>query len=115
MPPPSSAAPGLMMPGLMMLGMLGLCHRLLLLLPVLGCLAALPTSAAAGPYEDALSHFLTDDFDDTIEAVNAIAASGNPLAATVIEALQEERLFFSAADDERLKRCKVVGQQGEAG
>ena len=96
MPPPSSAAPGLMMPGLMMLGMLGLCHRLLLLLPVLGCLAALPTAAAAGPYEDALSHFLTDDFDDTIEAVNAIAASGNPLAATVIEALQDERLLFSA-------------------
>jgi len=95
-PPPSSAAPGLMMPGLMMLGMLGLCHRLLLLLPVLGCLAALPTAAAAGPYEDALSHFLTDDFDDTIEAVNAIAASGNPLAATVIEAVQDERLFFSA-------------------
>jgi len=95
-PPPSSAAPGLMMPGLMMLGMLGLCHRLLLLLPVLGCLAALPTAAAAGPYEDALSHFLTDDFDDTIEAVNAIAASGNPLAATVIEALQDERLLFSA-------------------
>ena len=97
MPPPSSAAPGLMMPGLMMLGMLGLCHRLLLLLTALGCPAALPTAAAAGPYEDALSHFLTDDFDDTIEAVNAIAASGNPLAATVIEALQEERLFFSAA------------------
>ena len=96
MPPPSSAAPGLMMPGLMMLGMLGLCHRLLLLLTALGCLAALPTAAAAGPYEDALSHFLTDDFDDTIEAVNAIAASGNPLAATVIEALQDERLLFSA-------------------
>jgi len=95
-PPPSSAAPGLMMPGLMMLGMLGLCHRLLLLLTALGCLAALPTAAAAGPYEDALSHFLTDDFDDTIEAVNAIAASGNPLAATVIEALQDERLLFSA-------------------
>jgi urea transport system permease protein len=76
--------------------MLGLCHRLLALLFALGFLAALPVAAPAEPYEEALSHFLTDDFDDTIEAVNAIAGSGNPLAATVIEALQDERLFFSA-------------------
>jgi urea transport system permease protein len=76
--------------------MLGLCNRLLALLAALGILIALPAAAVGGPYEDALARLLTDDFNDTIEAVNGIAASGNPLAATVIEALQDERLFFSA-------------------
>jgi urea transport system permease protein len=76
--------------------MLGLCNRLLALLFVLGILVALPAAAVSGPYEDALARLLTDDFSDTIEAVNGVAASGSPLAATVIEALQDERLFFSA-------------------
>jgi urea transport system permease protein len=76
--------------------MLGLCNRLLALLFALGILVALPAAAVSGPYEDALARLLTDDFSDTIEAVNGVAASGNPLAATVIEALQDERLFFSA-------------------
>ncbi|HEY6255296.1 MAG TPA: urea ABC transporter permease subunit UrtB [Xanthobacteraceae bacterium] len=76
--------------------MLGLCNRLMALVFALGILAVLPTAARAGPYEDALSRVATDDFSDTIEGVNGIAASGNPLAAIVIQALQDERLFFSA-------------------
>lgn len=55
---------------------------------------ALP--AQAGPYEDALQGFTTDSFNDTGQAINAIAASGNPLAAKVLEALQDARLMFSA-------------------
>src|SRR5262249_18303574 len=55
-----------------------------------------PMQAQAGPYEDALDHFTADSFDDTIEGVSGVVASGNPLAATVIGALQEGRLFFSA-------------------
>ena len=75
--------------------MLAFCHRLLALALALGLLAALPTIACAGPYEDALAHFAADDFEETAMGINAVAASGNPLAATVLEALQDGRLFFS--------------------
>nr|WP_218626164.1 urea ABC transporter permease subunit UrtB [Bradyrhizobium sp. dw_78] len=50
----------------------------------------------AGPFEDAIGKFTTDDFSDTEEAINAIATSGNPLAFTVISALQDGRLMFDA-------------------
>jgi urea transport system permease protein len=70
--------------------------RLFALVCALGVLAALPMGARAGPYEDALGRFANDSFDETIEGINAVAASGNPLAAQVIGALQEGRLLFSA-------------------
>jgi urea transport system permease protein len=52
---------------------------------------ALP--AFAGPFEDAVGKFATDDFSDTEEAIGTIATSGNPLAYPIINALQEERLM----------------------
>jgi urea transport system permease protein len=52
--------------------------------------------ARADPFADALIHFTADEFDQTIEGINAVAASGSPLAAGVIAALQEGRLLFSA-------------------
>jgi urea transport system permease protein len=64
----------------------------------LGMLAAGATPARAGPYEDALQRFTADGFSDTIEGVNGVVASGNPLAARVVGALQEGRLLFSAQD-----------------
>jgi urea transport system permease protein len=70
--------------------------RLLALVVALGLLAALVTGAQAGPYEDALTRFTADSFDETIEGINAVAASGNPRAAAIIEALQDGRLLFSA-------------------
>jgi urea transport system permease protein len=80
--------------------MLGFCHRLLALVFASGMLLgmlALPTVAHAGPYEDALARFVTDDFDDTTEAITGVAASGNPLAAAVLGALLDDgRLVFSA-------------------
>jgi urea transport system permease protein len=80
--------------------MLGFCHRLLALVFASGMLLgmlALTTVAHAGPYEDALARFVTDDFDDTTEAINGVVASGNPLAAAVIGALLDDgRLVFSA-------------------
>ena len=76
--------------------MLGFCNRLLALVFALAIFAALPIAAHAGAYEDALSRFVTDDFDDTTQAINGVAASGNPLAAAVIEALGDGRLVFSA-------------------
>jgi urea transport system permease protein len=63
---------------------------------VSGVLAALTTGAQAGPYEDALSRFSADSFDQTIEGINEVVPSGNALAAPVITALQEGRLLFSA-------------------
>ena len=70
--------------------------RFIALVCALGVLAAVVTAARAGPYEDGLLRFTADSFDDTIEGINAVATSGNPLAASVIGALQEGRLLFSA-------------------
>ena len=70
--------------------------RLMALVLALGMLAVLVTGTQAGPYEDAIARFTADSFDETIEAINGVAASGNPRAATIIEALQDGRLFFSA-------------------
>ncbi len=72
--------------------------RFIALVCALGVLAALITAARAGPYEDGLRRFSADSFDDTIEGINAVATSGNALAAQVIGALQEGRLLFSAAE-----------------
>jgi urea transport system permease protein len=55
-------------------------------------------AARAQTYESALAGFTTDSFGDTEAAVNAVAASGNPLALTLIEALQGGRLVFNADD-----------------
>ena len=63
---------------------------------VFGLLAALTAAAQAGPYEDALSRFSADSFDETIEGINGVVTSGNVLAAPVITALQDGRLLFSA-------------------
>ena len=53
-------------------------------------------SAGAAPYDDALQGFLTDAFTDTADAIEAVAASGDPKAAAVLEALQDGRLVYSA-------------------
>ena len=63
---------------------------------VLGVLGAPMQGAQAGPYEDALSRFSADSFDQTIEGINEVVASGNARAAAIIAALQEGRLLFSA-------------------
>lgn len=70
---------------------------LVALLCILGVFLAGAAPAAAGPYEDALAGFASDSFTDTGTAIDAVAASGHALAATVLGALQERRLHFSAA------------------
>ena len=50
----------------------------------------------AQSYEQALAGFASDSFGDTDAAITAVAASGNPLAITVIGALQDGRLLFDA-------------------
>src|SRR5215212_352171 len=56
-------------------------------------IAAFVVPALAGPFEDAVGKFANDEFSDTDEAVGAVAGSGNPLAFTVISALQDGRLL----------------------
>jgi urea transport system permease protein len=72
------------------------CERLLALVFALSVVCVAASAARADAYEDALAHFLADSFDDTIEGINAVAASGHPLAEKVIGALQARRLMFSA-------------------
>jgi urea transport system permease protein len=64
----------------------------------LALLLAGALSVNAESYEEALAKFASDSYNDTDAAVAGIAASGNPLAAQVIEALQDGRLLFSADD-----------------
>jgi urea transport system permease protein len=47
----------------------------------------------AGPFEDAVAKFANDEYSDTEEAVGALATGGNPLAYTIISALQDGRLM----------------------
>jgi urea transport system permease protein len=65
---------------------------------VLALLLAGALAANAESYEEALAKFAADSYNETDAAVAAVAASGNPLAAQVIEALQDGRLLFSAGD-----------------
>ena len=55
---------------------------------------AFAVPALAGPFDDAIGKFTTDDFSDTEEAIGVVASSGNPLAYPIISALQDERLMF---------------------
>ncbi len=70
-----------------------------------GLLIAAVAPVQAGPYEDALVGFTEGSLSDTAEAINALAASGNPLAATVLQALQDARLQYSA--DKKLVLIKA--------
>jgi urea transport system permease protein len=72
------------------------CERLLALVFALSLACVVASTARADAYEDALAQFLADSFDDTIEGVNAVAASGHRLAEKVLGALQARRLMFSA-------------------
>src|SRR5215213_2079883 len=70
-------------------------ERIIALVFALGLLFAGAFGANAQSYEAALSGFTKDSFNDTDSAIGAVAASGNPLALDVIQALQEGRLQFS--------------------
>jgi urea transport system permease protein len=64
------------------------------LLAIVMMFAAAPLRAAG--LEEALSHFTSDDYGEIEEGIAAVAASGDPRAASLIEALQDGRLLFSA-------------------
>jgi urea transport system permease protein len=78
------------------------------LLVSLGLLLAGALAANAQTYEAALAKFALDSFNDTDAGIAGVAASGNPLAARVITALQDGRLLFNPADK------KVYIEEGSA-
>ena len=59
-------------------------------------MAAFALPAHAGAFEDAVAKFANDDFSDTAEAIDAVAASGNPLAFPIISALLFATAIFNA-------------------
>jgi urea transport system permease protein len=58
---------------------------------MLGCV-----TVHAASLDEALAHFTTDDFSETITGVKEVAASGDPRAETIIHALQDGQLMYSA-------------------
>ena len=72
-----------------------LCERIIALVFALGLLIAGTLNATAQNYEAALAGFTKDSFNDTDSAIGAVAASGNPLAIDVIQALQDGRLLYA--------------------
>jgi urea transport system permease protein len=72
--------------------------RLSVVLLLLGQLVLCALPASAQTYEDALAGFAADSFSSTDAAISGVATSGHPLAARVIEALQDGRLLFNAED-----------------
>jgi urea transport system permease protein len=79
----------------------------LLLAGAFGANAQGNAPANAQAFESALSGFTVDSFADTDAAINAVAGGGNPLAADVIQALQDGRLLFGAADKKVFIRDKA--------
>ncbi len=65
-------------------------------------------AAAAATLAEAITHFIADDFDETLAGVTEVAASGSPRAEAIITALQNGKLMFSAEK-------KVVYIQDDAG
>ena len=84
-------------------------ERWVALAVIVGMLIAGSVAAHAGPYEDALAGFTTDSFSDTADSVDAVVASGNPLAARVLQALKEARLLFSTS----AKKVFIKTQDGK--
>ncbi|HET7165225.1 MAG TPA: urea ABC transporter permease subunit UrtB [Pseudolabrys sp.] len=69
--------------------------RIVALVFVVGFLFAGATAAHSGAYEDALVGFTTDSFGDTADAIDALAASGDPRTGPLLEALKDQRLLYS--------------------
>ncbi len=70
---------------------------------------AIVLPALAGPFEDAIGKFADDDYASTEEAVGVIATSGNPLAFSIISALQDGRLM--ADPDTKKDLCHPARRQ----
>jgi len=61
-------------------------------------LALSATAVRAADLAEALSHFTADDFSETLTGIREVAASGDPRAETIIRALQDGQLLYSAKE-----------------
>src|SRR3974390_2011416 len=66
-------------------------------------------AAQAATYTDAVKGFAEGSLSDTGDAIEAVVASGDPLARPVLEALQDARLMFSAEQ----KLVLIKGKDGK--
>ncbi len=64
--------------------------------------------AYADTFAEAVKGFAESSLSDTGEAIEAVVASGDPLARPVLEALQDARLQFSAEQ----KLVLIKGKDG---
>jgi urea transport system permease protein len=75
-------------------------ERLTALLCALILLFVAGAPACAQSYEEALAKFTTDSYSDTDAGIAAVATSGNPLAAQLIDGAAGRAVLFSG-DDKR--------------
>jgi urea transport system permease protein len=75
--------------------MANFCARVAALLLAVALLVSGSAGVSAQSLEQALAGFGNDSFSDTDAAITAVATTGNPLAARVIGALQDNRLLFN--------------------
>lgn len=67
------------------------------ILVLLACLLGLAGTARAAPLDEALQRFASTKFDDIEAGIEAVAASGEPQAEAILEALSDGRLLVQAA------------------
>jgi urea transport system permease protein len=72
-------------------------ERLAVLLFALAVLLANAQPGRSATYEEALGQFTADDFSETEAGIEAVAGSGHPMAARVLEALLNARLLYDPA------------------
>src|SRR6516165_3575135 len=72
--------------------------RLAALVLSLGLLLGSALAANAQGFDGALARLSADSFSETETAITEIAASGHAMAAAIIQAMQEGRLFFNPSD-----------------
>jgi urea transport system permease protein len=70
-------------------------HRLLVFLL---CFLTLGGAALAAPLDNTLARFGSTKFDDIEDAISGLAASGEPRAASILEALADGRLLVQPAE-----------------
>ena len=73
------------------------CRRLILLAVLIASLGV-AREVSAGEIEDAVAALAADGFDAKIEAVGRLAATGDPRAASVLQALLDRNLYTRKAD-----------------
>lgn len=87
---------------------------------LLGLLIATTSQANAQSYEDAVKGFTTKSYRDTEAAIGAVVESGHPLALEIIEALPDDRLFYTPEggvylEDKSGKLIDIATAQAVAG